>query len=160
MSKASNISSLSELRDRREEIKTEQEAARRGLTSSLASAPSKAKEYALEDLALPALGIGLAAYVAYRVLRSDEMPQQQQQQVNPAPQPQGPRPQEGPVARPAPRAAAAQPVRPVQEARGTRQEVTKSSFDFGSILTVGKLLIPAAQAIVGVIQQAKEQTKE
>ena len=33
MTKASNISSLSELRDRREEIKAEQEAARQGLTS-------------------------------------------------------------------------------------------------------------------------------
>jgi len=69
MSKASNISSLSELRNRRDEIKAEQEAARQGLTSTLAAAPAKAKEYALEDLALPALGIGLAIYVGYRVLR-------------------------------------------------------------------------------------------
>lgn len=164
MSKASNISSLSELRDRREEIKAEQEAARKGLTSTLVTAPAKAKEYALEDLALPALGIGLAAYVGYRLLRSGKKEEQwEQEKVDqrvPQPAP-GPRPARTELA-----STYSAPAPPVQQPTSYREEetrkVVKSSLNFASLISAGKLLIPAAQAIISVVQnqRSKEQTED
>lgn len=156
MSKTSSISSLSELRERQEEIKAEQAAARNGLTSTLAAAPQKAKEYALEDLALPALGIGLAAYVGYRVLRSGKQENEEVRSVaHAAPAQHLQQPQRSQVAT----ASAPQVTRPAREARATREvqtrEVVKSGFNFASLITVGKLLIPATQAIIGVIQNQK-----
>lgn len=137
MSKTSNISSLSELRSRREAIKAEQDAARQGFTSSLATAPTKAKAYALEDLALPALGIGLAVYVGYRVFRSGK-PQEEELYLDAHGQPQ----QDV-------RYHAAAPARGYRPAPSSR----KRSFNFSSLIDAGKLLIPAAQAIIGVIQE-------
>jgi hypothetical protein len=156
MSKASNINSISALRERREEIKSEQEAARRGLTSTLANAPQKAKEYALEDLALPALGIGLAAYIGYRILRSKNRPEQVFQEPRPETnQVYTQRTVQGPSPSPTER------VQRVQ--RAPRQEqarpVEGKSFDFGKLISAGKLLIPAAQAIIGVIQDQKANNK-
>lgn len=164
MSKTSNISSLSELRERREAIKAEQQAARNGLTSTLAAAPQKAKEYALEDLALPALGVGLTAYLVYRILRSKDGPEPvfpERPYVQPVrgtnPQPQSEREVN------AAHAPLAQRPAPVQQTARQEypREVVKKNFSFAKLITAGKLLVPAAQAIIGVIQsqQSKAQTK-
>lgn len=167
MSKASNISSLAELRDRREEIAAEQKTARAGLTSTLATAPAKAKEYAIEDLALPALGIGLAAYVGYRVLRSNKREEPQQPEVSfenasargamAVASYQAPR---DATVSPPTRAYSAVPVqRPVYSpppaSRKMSDEAVESGFKFGSLIAAGKLLIPAAQMIIGVIQNQR-----
>ncbi|TXF90982.1 hypothetical protein FUA23_04050 [Neolewinella aurantiaca] len=160
MSKASNINSLTELRERREAIKAEQEAARRGLTTTLAAAPAKAKEYALEDLALPALGIGLAAYVGYRVFRSNKS--EATPYIN---EPTGPllpvplaRPRE--EAQPAytPPVRKQQVIRPVPEQKRT-ERFEKNGFNFLKLLTAGRLLIPAAQAIYSAVQKQTEQRR-
>jgi hypothetical protein len=149
-SKASNISSLSELRERREKIKAEQEAARQGLTSTLATAPEKAKEYALEDLALPALGIGLAVYVGYRVLRPARQapepttPAQAQYLQHPQSAQQVDTP---PVRVP-------RPANPPREPRPVpTKAVVKRSFNFAKLIAAGKLLVPAAQAIISAVQE-------
>jgi len=134
MSKTSNINSLAALRERREEIATEQEAARQGLTSTLAEAPAKAKDYALEDLALPALGIGLAIYVGYRVLRPRQLPDYEEVEM------------------------AAQQA-PVNQRRSVAAPARTSLFSLSTLMTAGKILVPAAQAIIGVIQDSKETAK-
>ncbi len=134
MSKTSNINSLAALRERREEIATEQEAARKGLTSTLAEAPAKAKDYAIEDLALPALGIGLAIYVGYRVLRPRQSPDYEEVEM------------------------AAHQV-PVNQPHSVAAPAQKSLFSISTLMTAGKILVPAVQAIIGVIQESKETVK-
>lgn len=156
MSKASSISSLSELRERREKIKAEQQAARQGLTSTLAAAPQKAKQYALEDLALPALGIGLAAYIGYRVFRTKNRPgpvSSGRPYVPPVPGTNPPPQREANTAYNALPAPVSPTVRQDQA-----REAGKKSFSFKSLIKAGKLLVPAVQAIIGVIQdqQAKK----
>lgn len=155
MSNASNINSLAALRERREELAAEEQTAIQGLTSSLAAAPAKAKDYALEDLALPALGIGLAAYVGYRLLRSGKSKHNlggEQPAVIPA-QTQWANDQPAPVSR----AAAAAPQRSVQASRPVISgETKKGAFNLATVVAAGKLLIPAAQAIIGVVQNQQE----
>lgn len=153
MSKASNISSLTELRDRREEIKAEQEAARQGLTSTLAAAPAKAKDYALEDLALPALGVGLAVYVGYRVLRPRKQREEEPQSAVYPPPPQHlQQPQRDQVGT-APAPSAVRASRPTRPAPAIARKAVKSSFNLAKLMAVGKMLIPAAQAIMSVVQE-------
>lgn len=161
MSNASNINSLTALRERREALAAEQEAAKKGLTSTLAQAPAKAKDYALEDLALPALGVGLAIYVGYRLLRprkSSGSIATEQVSIQSAPA-VAPRPAAVPAARPV-AAARPQPVPPPR--RSYSEPVKKGLFDLGTLMTAGKLLIPAAQAIIGVVQnhQTNHQMKK
>jgi len=147
MSNISNINSLTALRERREELADEQKKAQKGLTSTLAQAPAKAKDYALEDLALPALGIGLAVYVGYRLLRPRKS--------------SGHAEVEAPVYRevPAGTTYSAPTSRPKEQPR--RKHVApakKSLFNFSTLMNAGKILIPATQAIIGVVQN--QQTKQ
>lgn len=128
MSKSRNIHSIAELKERKAALAAESEAARNGLTSALAEAPEKAKDYALEDLALPALGIGLAAYVGYRVVRKR---QHDQARLHYAENGMPSRAYVPP---------AHQPPR------------KSSAFSLGGLIAAGKLLIPVAQAVIGVIQ--------
>jgi hypothetical protein len=149
MSKASNINSLAALRERRREIASEQKAAKQGLTSTLAQAPAKAKDYALEDLALPALGIGLAFYVGYRLLRSRKTADHVTGQV----------PQQTAVAAgpPAPARTRAESRPLPTPPRNNAQPAKKSLLNLSTLMTAGKLLIPAAQAIFGVVQDQRTQ---
>lgn len=169
MSKTSNITSLTELKRRQEELAAERVAARRGLTDTLAKTPEKAKDYALEDLALPALGVGLAIYVGYRVLRSDDkkkpryvyaldendvlLPRQPApavvQQARPAPAP-APVQRSVPPPPPPPR-----PAPPQQQQEDDDVEVPKSAIGFASVLGVIKVLVPAAKAIYDAVQDHK-----
>jgi hypothetical protein len=157
MSKASNIDSLAELHARQAEVKQETEVAKKGFVDSLAQAPGKVKQFAYEDLALPVMGIGLAVYVAYRLLRSDKGAQNSLQQAVPEPQylppptvtERPPTRHSAPV--PAPRPAS--PPRP--DVPGAT--VAKSSLNLAAIISAGKMLIPAAQAIMSAVQEHKAQ---
>jgi len=155
MSNVSNISTLADLRERREENSAEQKAALNGLTSSLAQAPARAKEYALEDLAVPALGIGLAVYIGYRVFRSPEPAPTERVETTVYRD----APQRAEHSEPEPRREPSEsPRRVAAVPRHQYEPAKKGLFNLGTMMTAGKLLIPAAQAIIGVIQN--QQTKE
>ncbi|MFK8161525.1 MAG: hypothetical protein AB8H12_03595 [Lewinella sp.] len=159
MSKASSIDSLAELHARQLQVKQETEAAKEGLVGSLAQAPGKMKQFAYEDLAIPAMGVGLAIYVGYRLLRSNDAPQVSNQAPMPAPQPTNPAPmiQSAPTGNiPSPQYQAPRPVNrsaPQASAEG----VAKSGLNFKAIISAGKLLIPAAKAIMSAVQEHKAQ---
>lgn len=144
MSKLANIDSLEELRARKAEIQAENQAARQGLVSSLTKAPSKVAQFAYEDLALPAMGIGLAVYVGYRLLRSRKKEYQSTAEAPADPQ--------------------VQPVLPVQEKRNIpetrvwqrpqpKAEPPSNTFNLDHLLTAGRILVPAAMAIFDVVKQ-------
>lgn len=155
MSNANNINSLAALRERRQEIAAEEQAAKKGLTSTLAQAPAKAKDYALEDLALPALGIGLAVYVGYRVLR----PRKPSGPAAPAAAVYHEAPAAPAYSEPEPAPASVAQPRPQPKPVLRREYVApvkKGLFNLGTLMTAGKLLIPAAQAIIGVVQNHQE----
>lgn len=158
MSKASNIDSLAELHERQAEVKQESELARKGFVDSLAQAPGKAKTFAYEDLAIPVMGIGVAAYVAYRLLRSNN----RSKQNLPIPATQPPvlpvATAEEPAVRsqvilPAPR-----PVSPPPQ-EDLDNNAAKTGLSLAAIISVGRLLIPAAQAIMGAVQEHKANQK-
>jgi|AntRauTorckE5430_2_1112549.scaffolds.fasta_scaffold01190_3 hypothetical protein len=172
MSKPTNISSLSALRERKAELAAEAITARQGLTSTLAKTPATAKEYALEDLAIPALGMGLAIYVGYRLLR----PKRKQLPLSYA-QPA----YEAPVFAQLPYVHAKETVetdspqrqritspQPQAPTATNKPGAAKGGFNFSNIMTVGKILVPAVQAVVGIVQnqqldqveQSVKQTKE
>ena len=157
MSKASNIDSLAELHARQAEVKQETEAAKKRLVDSLAQAPGKVKQFAYEDLALPAMGIGLAVYVGYRLLRSGN---RSQESFPPA----APEPQHPPAAAitESPRTRTNASVQAPRSASAPRSEVPvatagKSGLNFAAIISAGKIIIPAAQAIMSVVQNHKAQ---
>lgn len=154
MSKTSNITSMAELHKRQEELKQEQEAAQAGLASSLKRTPRTMSRFAYEDLALPAMGLGLAVYVGYRLLRNkpaapapavaeEPLPEQQ-----PAPAEMGPAPQPERIRRTTPSPTPTQEQRSAPEGGG---------FNFKSLISAGKILVPAAQAIISVIQSQQAQ---
>lgn len=164
MSKSNNIQSLSALRERKKEIEAEQELAVKGLSSSLASAPAKAKEYAIEDLALPALGIGLAVYVGYRIFRSNDGPgarelQRPETLAHPdyAAASRYSPPER--VVRPAMQSTAPAPTPQPVSQQQQLSETAESAFNFGSLIAAGKILVPAAQAIIGIVQNQQTQNK-
>lgn len=161
MSKSTKINSLEELRARKAALKAEAQAARQGLSASLAKAPQKVKHFAYEDLALPVMGIGLAAYVGYRLLRSDKSTRQEvvaaaPREVRLVEQP-APRPKPSVPAPSAPRPA---PVVVAKDEAATAEAVS-SGINFATVVAAGKLLIPAAQAIIGIVQnyQTQQQTE-
>lgn len=188
VSKPSNISTLDQLRERKLRLELEEREARRGLSDTLANTPRAAKEYAVEDLALPAMGIGLAAYVAYRFLRSDKREEptekvvyvrepydaeradreqreavRSRQQLHTShtvyPDPQ-PAPNPQPTIRKEPRVQAAYSA--PQPASTLKQRTGGSAFDWGKLLAAGKLLVPAVQAITTVVmnQRTHEEVQE
>jgi hypothetical protein len=156
MSNPSNIDSLADLHARQAEVRQETEAAKKGLVNSLAQAPGKVKQFAYEDLALPVMGIGLAVYVGYRLLRPNRS-QESYPQAAPEPQHQ---PQAGVAENPQARYnAPAQAPRPASAPRpaAPMTNAGKSGFNFAAIISAGKILIPAAQAIMSAVQDHKEQ---
>lgn len=158
MSKSENIGSLEELRARKAEIKAENESARHGLVSSLSKAPGKIKEFAFEDLALPAMGIGLAVYVGYRFLRSNKS---KPVTLPPSAPMRVPASSVAPKQTPPPRPATQQYTPPPAGNNDTAEAVS-AGFNFASLITAGNILFPAAKAIIGVVQnhRAKQQTAE
>lgn len=158
-----DIHTLNELRNRKLELEMEEKAAREGLTNALAKTPKAAREYAIEDLALPALGVGLAVYATYRVLRSGKKDQQSAvQRVD----------EQAPLRtshtaypeRPHPRATAAvpPPPQPAATQSATPPPTKKSAFDWGKMLAAGKLIVPAVQAITTIVmnQRTHEEVQE
>ena len=146
MSKLANIDSLKELRARKAEIQAENQAARQGLVSSLSKAPSKVAQFAYEDLALPAMGIGLAVYVGYRLLRSRKKTYEKNT-VDPPTIPQ---------------ALPAQEERYIPETRVWQRpqpeaEPSNATFSIDHLLTAGRILVPAAMAIFDVVKQNQPQ---
>jgi hypothetical protein len=159
MSKASKIDSLAELHARQAQVKQEAKAAKEGLVGSLAQAPGKMKRFAYEDLAIPVMGISLAAYVGYRLLRSNNTSQVSVPQTLPAPQPMAPAPviQSAPTGNiPSPQYQAPRPVNRSAPVVSTK-EVAKSGLNLAAIISAGKLLIPAVQAIMSAVQEHKAQ---
>jgi hypothetical protein len=159
MSKSSKIDSLAELHARQAQVKQETKAAQEGLVGSLAQAPGKMKKFAYEDLALPVMGIGLAVYIGYRLLRSSDNSQDSLEQTMPAPQPMTPAPmvQSAPTGNiPSPQYQVPRPVnRPAPQT--SRGEGAKRGLSLSAIISAGKLLIPAAQAIMSAVQDHKAQ---
>ncbi|WP_020567056.1 hypothetical protein [Neolewinella persica] len=159
MSKSSNIDSLADLHARQAQVKHETKAAKEGLVGSLAQAPGKMKRFAYEDLAIPAMGIGLAVYVGYRLMRSTNKSQLSPQQVMPAAQPMAPVPATPSAPTRDMPSTENQAPRPVKRSMPevSAKEVAKSGLNLASIISAGKLLIPAAQAIMSAVQDHKAQ---
>jgi hypothetical protein len=157
MSKASNIDSLAELHARQAEVKQETAAAKQGFIDSLTQAPGKVKQFAYEDLALPVMGVGLALYVGYRLLRSDNRPQESFSHAAPEPQhfPPAPVAESQQVRYGAP-AVAPRPANPPRSAKPVAS-VAKSGLNLAAIISAGKIFIPAAQAIMSAVQDHKAQ---
>lgn len=145
MRKPANINTLTALRERKAALTAEASTARQGLTSTLAKTPATAKEYALEDLAIPALGVGLAIYVGYRLLRSK--PEQ-------LPIPYAQPAYEAPLSAQVPfvHAKESKSARGYAVPKASPPPAKKSGFNFSSIISAGKMLVPVVQAVVGIVQ--------
>jgi hypothetical protein len=162
MSKSSKIDNLAELHARQAQVKQETKAAQEGLVGSLAQAPDKMKKFAYEDLAIPIMGIGLAVYIGYRLLRSSDNSQVSVPQTMPAPQPVAPAPmiQSVPTGNiPSPQYQAPRSVNR-STPQASRGGGAKRGLNLSAIISAGKLLIPAAQAIMSAVQDHKAQQAE
>ncbi len=148
MSKTSTISSLAELQERKAELKEQQENAKAGLAKSLQRTPSTVSRFAYEDLALPVMGLGLMAYIGYRVFRKKSPAVAPVPPALPSAAPVAQAHEPAPAPLPARRPSAATPM--------PKNTSADKGFDLKSILSAGRILVPAAQAIYTVMKSQQD----
>jgi len=145
MSKAQNITSLTQLKQRQQELSLEMEVSKQEFSDSLGNSKEHLSDFLLKKVALPVGGVIVGLYLLNRVMKHERakqqpvMPMASQEQANQS------------VSHSATTAANTSRA----NARNfAPQEVTKKSFDFAKLLSFGKLAFPAVKAIMEVVADA------
>lgn len=158
MSNNNEIKSLAGLKKRQRELVLEMEVSKRELAHSMGASRESLQDFLLKKVALPAGGTILGLYLLHKALNHTSQPPQS------SPTPTAKREQagaaaganEGPKNREPTHKANPAPARiPLKRVPSGR----KSSFDFTKLASFGKIVIPAAQAIMAVVKEQNGQQK-
>lgn len=145
MNDISTITSLSELRERKEKISAELDYSKQALIKSIKPAGSSAGSFLLKDVALPVVGIGLAVFAVTRIMSNSKNghPQREEalQQVSKAKITNAPAQQPGGYSPASEKLTVVAP--PVRKNR------------IAPLMKLAGILVPATQAILAAVKESK-----
>ncbi|MEM9527325.1 MAG: hypothetical protein AAGA31_11995 [Bacteroidota bacterium] len=156
MSNSKEIKSLAALKERQRALHLEMEASKQEFAQSMGQSREDLQDFLLKKVALPAGGAILGLYLLHKVLNRPSSPLQD---TSP------------PIVEHAGAAAGANnglkssaSVTSVSDPLKSsppvsRPAANKSGFDFKKIISLGKIMVPAAQAIMAAINESKGQPK-
>lgn len=158
MSKSKEINSLAKLKKRQQELNLEMKVSQQELVHSMGASRDNLQEFLLKKVALPAGGAILGLYLLHRALNpsgsapsSTSGAEKEQMQAGAAAGASKGVKSNIVSSRPTPsHTRIASPSAKVRK---------KAGFDFGKIVSLGKIVVPAAQAIMLAINESKGQPK-
>lgn len=142
MASPAKITSIKDIRERKLEVKRELEVSKNAAVHTLQTTTQEAKSFVLRDVVLPAAGIALAGFLTAKALgyvftstprktNTSEVSATNHQPTDPT------------------------PVTPDDRQARPQRATSRKKPVFQSLLSLGKLLIPAGQAIIEVIQEER-----
>ncbi len=146
MNSSSNITSLSDIQDRKKQIESELDYSQKALIDSVTPASVSAKNFLLQDLVVPAISVGAFLFLASRFIskRKERSNYVYEESVRSAynDYPDAP-PQKDHY------------QHPVQNRKieATERPAKKR---LSSLIKLGSVMIPAAQAIMKAVQDSKD----
>lgn len=149
MNSSSNISSLSDIQDRKKQLESELDYSQKALIDSVTPASVSAKNFLIQDLVVPAIGIGTVLFLASRLIskRKERSNIVYQEPVGKlyddyADTPTFKRDQQQTVQK-----------RKIEAVERPRKK------PLTSLIKLGSVMIPAAQAIMKAVQESKPPKK-
>lgn len=145
MNSSSNITSLSDIQERKKQLESELDYSQKALIDSVTPASVSAKNFLLQDLIVPAIGVGAALFLASRLMskRQKKNSQIHEERIETV--------YEGYSH---PSASKSDYQRPVRERKIEAVERPRKKR-FSSLIKLGSVIIPAAQAIMTAVQDSK-----
>lgn len=158
MSTTKEINTLAGIKERQAEIQREIKLSQKAVVNQLKTTADDAKQFALNDVLLPAVGIAAGAYVLTKVVKYSFRNQSSATTSVPA-QKTSPRTPPKPVSAvgrfSSPEDPSGQVAPVTAPVKVETHSVNKSAWA-GSLLRLGKLLVPAGKAIFEVIKNERK----
>lgn len=144
MNSSSNITSLSDIKERKKQIEAELDYSQKALVDSVTPASVSAKNFLLQDLVVPVIGIGTALFLASKVMsRRKSANVQTKEEYLETNNKDRPASSSGMDYQ---RPVMTREIKVVQKPKKKR---------LASIIKLGTIMIPAAQAIMAAVQENK-----